>query len=97
MALGGDEPHTVSAKCSLRAQRAPSDAAFTLAVLPLTLVVNAILFRFQRRHVFDPLGLTVRRNFAGFLAFVGVYQLLMSPIAVLGYGQELLGARRRWK
>jgi poly-beta-1,6-N-acetyl-D-glucosamine synthase len=70
---------------------------YTLAVLPLTLVVNAILSRFQRRRVFNLLGLRVRRNFLGFLGFVLTYQMLMSPIAVVGYGQELLGLRRRWR
>jgi biofilm PGA synthesis N-glycosyltransferase PgaC len=70
---------------------------YTLAVLPLTLVVNAILYRFQRRRVFNLLGLRVRRNALGFLGFVLAYQILMSPIAVVGYGQELLGLRRRWK
>ena len=70
---------------------------YTLAVLPLTLVVNLILYRFQRRRVFNLLGLRVRRNAAGFVGFVLAYQMLMSPIAVVGYGQELLGLRRRWK
>jgi biofilm PGA synthesis N-glycosyltransferase PgaC len=70
---------------------------YTLAVLPLTLVVNAILYRFQRRRVFNLLGLRVRRNAVGFVGFVLAYQMLMSPIAVVGYGQELLGLRRRWK
>jgi poly-beta-1,6-N-acetyl-D-glucosamine synthase len=70
---------------------------YTLAVLPLTLVVNAILYRFQRRRVFNLLGLRVRRNALGFLGFVLAYQVLMSPIAVAGYGQELLGLHRRWK
>jgi biofilm PGA synthesis N-glycosyltransferase PgaC len=70
---------------------------YTVAVLPLTLVVNAILYRFQRRRVFNLLGLRVRRNTLGFLGFVLAYQMLMSPIAVVGYGQELLGLRRRWK
>lgn len=69
----------------------------TLAVLPLTLAVNAILYHYQRRSVFDVLGLRVRRNFLGLLCFVLLYQLLMSPVSVLGYAQELLGARRRWK
>ena len=64
---------------------------YTLAVLPLTLVVNAILYRFQRRRVFNLLGLRVRRNAVGFVGFVLTYQMLMSPIAVVGYGQELLG------
>jgi poly-beta-1,6-N-acetyl-D-glucosamine synthase len=70
---------------------------YTVAVLPLTLVVNAILYRFQRRRVFNLLGLRVPRNTLGFLGFVLAYQMLMSPIAVVGYGQELLGLRRRWK
>jgi len=70
---------------------------YTLAVLPLTLIVNLTLYRFQRRRVFNILGLRVRRNSMGFVAFVLTYQMLMSPIAVVGYGQELLGLRRRWK
>jgi biofilm PGA synthesis N-glycosyltransferase PgaC len=69
---------------------------YTLGVLPLTLIVNLILYRFQRRRVFNLLGLRVRRNTMGFVGFVLAYQVLMSPIAVLGYGQELLGLRRRW-
>jgi biofilm PGA synthesis N-glycosyltransferase PgaC len=70
---------------------------YTLAVLPLTMVVNSVLYHFQRRQVFDLLGLRIRRNRLGFLAFVTVYQMLMSPISVAGYAQELLGLRRRWK
>jgi poly-beta-1,6-N-acetyl-D-glucosamine synthase len=69
----------------------------TVAVLPLTLVVYGLLFRFQRRRVFEPLGLQVRRNKAGFFLFLVVYQAFMSSFSILGYGQELLGARRRWK
>jgi poly-beta-1,6-N-acetyl-D-glucosamine synthase len=70
---------------------------YTVAVLPLTLLVNAILYRYQRRRVFDLLGLRVRRNALGFVAFVLTYQMLMSPVSVAGYVQELLGLRRRWK
>jgi biofilm PGA synthesis N-glycosyltransferase PgaC len=70
---------------------------YTVAVLPLTLLVNAILYRYQRRRVFNVLGLRVRRNAVGFVAFVLTYQMLMSPVSVAGYVQELLGLRRRWK
>jgi biofilm PGA synthesis N-glycosyltransferase PgaC len=70
---------------------------YTVAVLPLTLAVNGILYRYQRHRVFDVLGLRVRRNRAAFLAFVLVYQILMSPVSIAGYGQELLGLRRRWR
>jgi biofilm PGA synthesis N-glycosyltransferase PgaC len=59
--------------------------------------VNYLLYRFQRRQVFDRLGLRVRRNGTGFVAYVVLYQAVMSPVAVYGYAQELLGTRRRWK
>ena len=66
-------------------------------MLPLTLLVNVILYRFQKRHVFDPLGLKVRSNAVGFVAYVLLYQAVMSPVAVWGYVQELSGRTRRWK
>jgi poly-beta-1,6-N-acetyl-D-glucosamine synthase len=47
--------------------------------------------------VFDVLGLRVRRNLLCLLGFVVLYRLLMSPVPVIGYGQELLSARRRWR
>ena len=70
---------------------------WTLFVLPLTLLVNVVLYRFQKRHVFDPLGLKVRSNVVGFVAYVLLYQAVMSPVAVWGYVQELSGRTRRWK
>jgi len=70
---------------------------YTLFVLPLTLLVNWLLYHYQRRQVFDPIGLRVRGNRWGFLLYVLAYQMVMSPIAVVGYGQEILGLRRRWK
>ncbi len=69
----------------------------TVAVLPVTLAVYGLLFRFQRRQVFEPLGLRVRRNGLGFFLFVVMYQLVMSSVSVVGYGQQLVGTRRRWK
>jgi biofilm PGA synthesis N-glycosyltransferase PgaC len=69
----------------------------TVLVLPITLFVNYLLYRFQRREVFGRLGLRVRHNALGFVAYVVVYQAIMSPVAVWGYAQELLGLRRRWK
>ena len=69
----------------------------TVAVLPVTLLVYGILSHHQRKYVFKPLGLRVRRNRVGFLLFLVVYQMFMSTFSVVGYGQELIGARRRWK
>lgn len=69
----------------------------TAAVLPVTLGVYTILYRFQRKQVFEPLGLRVRKNGLGFFLFVAVYQMVMSSVSVLGYVQQLAGLRRRWK
>ena len=68
----------------------------TLLVLPLAMLVNYILYRYQR-GVFKTLGLRIRKNVAGFIFYVVFYQILMSPISVMGYFQEVLKLRRVWK
>ena len=70
---------------------------YTLLVLPLTVLANLLLYRYQLRQVFGPLRLRVRSNRSGYLLYIVAYQMIMSPVSVLGYAQELLGLRRRWK
>jgi biofilm PGA synthesis N-glycosyltransferase PgaC len=70
---------------------------WTLVVLPITLLVYGGLRGYQRRKVFGPLRLNVRRNRVGYLAFILGYQLLCSTASLAGYAQEIAGARRRWK
>lgn len=72
-------------------------SAWTLAVLPVTLLVYGGLRRFQTRHVFGPLGLQVRRNRAGYVAFLLAYQVLCSTASLAGYAEHVAGARRRWR
>jgi biofilm PGA synthesis N-glycosyltransferase PgaC len=72
-------------------------SVWTVAVLPITLVVYGGLRSFQGRHVFGPMGLQVRRNRAGYLAFLLGYQVLCSTASLAGYAQHFVGARRRWK
>jgi biofilm PGA synthesis N-glycosyltransferase PgaC len=67
----------------------------TLLVLPLAFLVVLVMYN-KQKAVFKQLGLKVRQNFAGFLVYMLVYQVLMSPICVIGYGQELLGATKKW-
>ena len=67
----------------------------TLAVLPLNLLLAAIMYRRQRTSLHEA-GLHVRRHLLGFLGYVFLYQLLMSPVSVAGYTQELLHLGRRW-
>lgn len=70
---------------------------WTLLVLPITVLMYGGLRRYQHRHVFGPLGLNVRKNRLGYLAFLLAYQALCSVASLIGYGQELAGTRRRWK
>jgi biofilm PGA synthesis N-glycosyltransferase PgaC len=67
----------------------------TLAVLPLNLLMSSLLLR-RQKQVFREVRLRVRRNRRGFLAYLLLYQLISSPISVMGYAKELLRARRRW-
>jgi biofilm PGA synthesis N-glycosyltransferase PgaC len=47
--------------------------------------------------VFAPLGLQVRRNRIGYVAFLLLYQVLCSWASLAGYAQHVLGTARRWK
>lgn len=68
----------------------------TLLVLPITFASYYVLYRYQR-HVFKALDLRVRKNRLGFVLFILGYQILMSPISVLGYIQELFRRERIWR
>lgn len=72
-------------------------SAWTLAVLPITLLVYGAFRTYQARKVFHPLQLVVRRNRLGYLAFLLAYQALCSTAALIGYTQFLTGSARRWK
>jgi biofilm PGA synthesis N-glycosyltransferase PgaC len=67
----------------------------TVAVLPLTILWNAIIFRIQS-GVYSREGLKVRHNRGGFLFYALAYSLLMQPVCVWGYAAELLGLRKKW-
>ena len=67
----------------------------TIAVLPLTILWNRVIFRIQR-GMFEHEGLKVRRNPGGFLFYALGYSLLMQPVCLWGYVAELLGMRKKW-
>jgi len=70
---------------------------WTLLVLPVTILVYGGLRYRQRTKVFGPLGLRVRKNHVGYVAFLLLYQALCSVASLVGYAQEIVGTRRRWK
>jgi biofilm PGA synthesis N-glycosyltransferase PgaC len=67
----------------------------TLILLPMALAIVTVMYR-KQKAVFTALNLKVRQNFAGFVVYILVYQILMSPICVVGYIQELCGTVKRW-
>ena len=69
----------------------------SLAVLPMTLITFMQLFYYQKKRVFDVLNLKVRKNTLGFILFLLCYQILMSPISMYGYIQEVFRMKRIWK
>ncbi|MBS4173966.1 glycosyltransferase [Bacillus sp. FJAT-49736] len=69
----------------------------TLFVLPLTFLSFGILYLYQKRMVFRPLNLRIRKNIIGFVLFILVYQMIMSPVSTYGYIQELFKVKRKWK
>ncbi len=67
----------------------------TLLVMPLAFLIVWVMYK-KQKAVFDTLDLKVRQNFVGFFVYMLIYQAIMSPICVVGYGQELLGIKKRW-
>jgi biofilm PGA synthesis N-glycosyltransferase PgaC len=67
----------------------------TLLVLPLNALLSGFMYRLSKQS-FTEVGLRVRRNPLGFFAYLLCYQLIMSPVSVAGYFQELFRAKRRW-
>ncbi len=69
---------------------------FTLLVMPLALIQNYILYRYQS-YIFEELDLKIRKNKIGYIFYIFAYQILMSPMSVWGYIQESLNLKRIWK
>ena len=67
----------------------------TLLVLPMAFLIVFFMYR-KQQVVFATLRLRVRQNFAGFIVYMLIYQIIMSPICVIGYVQEILGTAKRW-
>lgn len=67
----------------------------TIAVLPLALFINFVMYRTQR-PMFSNQGLLVRRNLLGFLSYMLIYSLFLQPATIAGYFSEIVGLRKTW-
>jgi poly-beta-1,6-N-acetyl-D-glucosamine synthase len=70
---------------------------WSMLVIPLTLLINGLLRRWQERHVLRPLGVLPSRDRLGYLGYLFAYQALSSSAALRGYWQYLAGTARRWE
>jgi len=68
-----------------------------IAVIPPNVVLYALLYRRQRRRVFEPLGLHPRRDRTSLLLFLAVYQPVLSALSVRGYVHHVLRREPVWK
>ncbi|MCL6477637.1 MAG: glycosyltransferase family 2 protein [Peptococcaceae bacterium] len=69
---------------------------YTIFVLPLTALQNYTLYTYQK-YVFRALNLRIRKNGIGFWAYILFYQMIMAPVSVYGYIQEIFKLDRVWK
>jgi biofilm PGA synthesis N-glycosyltransferase PgaC len=67
----------------------------TLAVLPLSTLVAAIMF-FRQRQAFQEVGLRIRRNRLAFLLYLVLYPAVLAPVSFIGYLKELARTKRNW-
>ncbi len=68
----------------------------SMLVIPFTIVILAILRRWELNRVISPLEIEFELNFRGFLGYVLIYQILASAAALWGYSQSIVRATRRW-
>ena len=67
----------------------------TLAVIPIAILWNTIIFRAQAK-MFREQGLKVRHNPRGLIFYLVCYALMMLPMCVWGYAVESLGLKKKW-
>ncbi|WP_419420196.1 glycosyltransferase family 2 protein [Legionella sp. D16C41] len=67
----------------------------TLAVLPLTILMNLIFFTGQQR-MFAFNKLRVRKNLSGYIYYILFYNFLMAPACIHGYLSEIIVRKKSW-
>ncbi|OGL46038.1 MAG: hypothetical protein A2W05_04185 [Candidatus Schekmanbacteria bacterium RBG_16_38_10] len=67
----------------------------TLTLYPLALIINWFMF-YKQKKVFRKMGLRVRKNMFGFIAYMFIYQFLMIPATLAGYTAETLNRKKSW-
>jgi poly-beta-1,6-N-acetyl-D-glucosamine synthase len=67
----------------------------TLLVLPLSMMVNFVMYGIQNK-MFVKQGLRVRRNIFGFMFYALLYSAVLQPACVIGYLKEVFSSKKSW-
>jgi biofilm PGA synthesis N-glycosyltransferase PgaC len=67
----------------------------TLLVLPLAMLVNYMIFTIQS-VMFTEQGLKVRNNPIAFVFYALFYGIILQPVCLFGYLNEIFGMRKSW-
>ena len=67
----------------------------TLLVIPLNICIIVSMLVSQRIFLRYG-GLKIRQNIIGIVLYVLVYQIIMSPVCVIGYFKELFNFKKKW-
>ena len=67
----------------------------TLLVIPINICIIITMLISQKRFM-RYAGLKIRYNFVGMIFYILIYQIIMSPICVIGYFKEFFNFRKKW-
>lgn len=67
-----------------------------ILVLPVTLIIFYLLNLYQKR-LLGQLGIHQKKSFVGLLGFIFLFQMIIAPVALSGYVEEIFKQKRVWK
>jgi biofilm PGA synthesis N-glycosyltransferase PgaC len=67
----------------------------TLLVFPMAFLIVQVMCH-KQKQIFKILNLEVRSNALGLIVYMLVYQVILSPICIVGYAQEIFGTAKKW-
>jgi poly-beta-1,6-N-acetyl-D-glucosamine synthase len=70
---------------------------WSMLLFPMTLVIFALLRRWQERHVFGRWGIHPAHDRRGFVAYMLVYPVLNAVAPLRGYAEYVGSSGRRWE
>ncbi len=67
----------------------------TLYFIPIGIMLTLVHYK-KQKIIFEKYGLTVRRNWLGFLSYILLFQILIGTASIVGYISELFSKKKSW-